>query len=262
MKTKEFRIRASACGLIMGNSGLTEIQSDKLIQLSQKDKRTDKQEKELQSLIYKRDNPELPQTAKSYCEQWLKEQIYQRKKEFSNKYTQKGNITEDNSIDFIAENLGYGMLIKNDQYFENEYITGTPDIILPDLIIDVKNSWDCFTFPLLETELPEIKYFWQAQCYMILANKNNYKVIYTLLDTPENLIMQEAKRYAYQNGYGEVDADLYNEFEKKMTYSNIPNKFKIKTFDINKDAKSFECIQNRVIECRNYIEILKNKFNL
>ena len=77
----------------------------------------------------------------------------------------KGLIVEDNSIDLIAEVLGYGMLFKNEQYFEDDHLTGTPDIIIPkkDTVIDAKSSWDIFTFPLFDTSVPNMDYWWQGQ---------------------------------------------------------------------------------------------------
>ena len=72
----------------------------------------------------------LGKTGETYCKSWLKEQLYNRKVEFSSKYTEKGNICEDNSLDFVADYLGYGMLIKNEEYKENDYMTGTADIVL------------------------------------------------------------------------------------------------------------------------------------
>ena len=96
-------------------------------------------------------NP-LTKTAMSYCKTWLKEQLYCRRYEFRSKYTDKGHIVEDESIDFIGDQLGLGFLIKNDKQFENDYFTGEPDIIPPniDLVIDAKNSWSWESFPILE----------------------------------------------------------------------------------------------------------------
>ena len=218
---KEFKIRSSASGEIMGVKGLGK-------------------------------------TGESYCQEWLTTQLYNRQKEFSNKYTQKGLIMEDDSIDFIAEQLGYGMLIKNEDYFENDFMSGTPDIIIKDLIIDVKNSWSCFSFPLFESNVPNKDYYWQAQCYMKLTNKTNFKLVYVLSDTPEHLIVSEVKRYVYSNGIDEIDVELYDEFKAKMTYSDIPDKFKIKVFDIKHNDEDIAKIESRVIECRKYInELLK-----
>ena len=198
---KDFKIRASACGKIMGIKGLGK-------------------------------------TGQSYCQEWLKEQIYGRKKKFGNKYTEKGLVMEDDSIDFIAEHLGYGMLLKNEEYFENDYCTGTPDIILPDHLIDVKNSYDCFTFPMWYVAVPNKDYYWQAQVYM-----------WMLMDTPEHLIEKE---FQYNN---DMELD-YDEFREDYLYNHIKPKYRIKSFDIKRNDSDIELIKERVEECRKYIKTL------
>ena len=225
---KEFKIRASACGQIMTNP--------------------------------RSKNETLSQTTKTYCETWLKEQLYSRRKEFSSKYTDKGNIMEDESLDFIAQQLNYGMLIKNEQFFENDFFTGTPDVILKNHLIDVKNSWDNFTFPLFETKVDK-NYYYQAQVYMALTGRDSYKLIYVLSDTPEHLIVSEVRSYVYRNGIDEVDAEIYEKFKAKMTYSDIPNEYKIKVFEIEKDEEVIKAIEQRVLECRTYVEDLKLTLN-
>jgi len=200
----------------------------------------------------------LGETGKSYCKMWKIEQIFNRKKEFANKYTKKGLIMEDDSIDFVAEQFGYGMLIKNEKEFENEYMKGTPDIILKDLIIDVKNSWDCFTFPFFEKELQNRDYYLQAQVYMELTGIDDYKVIYVLSDTPLPLIEKEAFFWSRDNGYGEMDKEIYDSFVAKMTYPDIKNELKIKSFDIKRNQGDIDKIKKRVTECREYIASLKD----
>jgi len=222
---KEFKIRCSAIGQIMTNS-------------------RSKSEK-------------LSKTTQSYLQSWVKEQLYNRTKYFTSKYTDKGNIMEDNSLDFIAEQLNYGMLLKNEENFFNDFMTGTPDVILKDHIIDVKNSWDNFTFPLFEKEIPNKDYFYQAQGYMKLTGLDSFKLIYVLSDTPINLIEAEAKKYCYSNGYEPNDEDVLNDFIKRMTYKDIAAKYKIKVFEIQRCEDTIKAIEERVIECRDYINELK-----
>jgi len=222
---KEFKIRCSAIGQIMTNS-------------------RSKSEK-------------LSKTTQSYLQTWFKEQLYNRRKQFSSKYTDKGNIMEDNSLDFIAEQLNYGMLLKNEDNFSNDFMTGTPDVILNDHIIDVKNSWDNFTFPLFEKEIPNKDYFYQAQGYMKLTGLDSFKLIYVLSDTPINLIESESRKYCYANGYEPNDEDVLNEFIERMTYKDIDAKYKIKVFEIQSCDETIKAIEERVVECRNYINQLK-----
>lgn len=254
---REFKIRCSKIGVIMtGTIGLTDIQQNELNQLCLKKDHTEKQKQRIEELTCKSNNKELPKTAKSYCEEWLKEQLYCRKKEFSNKYTQKGLIVEDNSIDFISEQLGLGLLFKNEKYFENEYMHGTPDIVLKHTIIDAKNSWDPFTFPLFEKSVNS-DYFWQAQGYMELTGVKKYILAYVLSDTPENIIEREVRSYCYQNGIEEIDSELYDQFHANMTYEDVDNALKIKTFEISYSQKCIEEIKERVEMCRDYIKSLQ-----
>lgn len=200
----------------------------------------------------------LSETTKTYLETWMKEQIYKRNQQFSSKYTDKGNIVEQDSLDFIADELGYGLLIKNEESYENEFMTGTPDVILKDEILDVKNSWDCFTFPLFSDELPNKNYYWQMQGYMALTNKPQAKVIYTLMNTPINLIEREAFFYCKNNGYDNLDDDILNEFKERMTYDNIESKFRVKEFVIKRDEESINKIYKRVEECNEHLKKLQD----
>lgn len=250
----QFKIRCSQIGKIMGRVGLTDNQLSTLNDLENKPKRTEKQEATYQDLVFKKNNPELPQTCKSYLEDWVKEQIYGKRKEFSSKTTEKGNINEDEAIDFVGEMLGYPFIAKNEVLYFNEYATGTPDVKLKKECLDTKCSWDCFTFPLLDKEIPNKDYWWQGQGYMWLTNTEHYKLCYVLTDTPYHIIEREARKWCFANSYDELDDDILQEFEQKMTYPNIQNKLKLKIFEFNKDEQAIQQIIERVVECRNYIE--------
>lgn len=213
MNLLEFKIRCSAIGQIMTNS---------------------------------RTKGQLSKTAQSYVETWIKEQIYKRRKVVTTKYMDKGNIVEEESISFAGRVLNAD-IIKNEQRYENDFLVGTPDVITEDYVIDVKNSWDCFTFPLFYENVPNKDYYYQAQGYMALTGLSHYKLIYTLLDTPDSLIEREFK-YA-----SELD---YDTFAKDYRYSEIDEAYRIRIFEIERDDDVIAAINGRVIECRNYINNL------
>ena len=201
---KQFKIRASGVGQIMTNA---------------------------------KKKGELSKTTLSYVDTWLKEQIYGVNKDFSSKYTDKGNRMEDAAIDYVEEHLyPNDLLIKNEEYFNDEYFKGTPDLILEDEIIDIKNSWDCFTFPLLAKELPNKDYYYQLQVYMHLTGRKKAKVIYVLMDTPEDLL-----------GY----------YNSVVSYQNIDSKHRIKVFEVEYSGEVIEAIKTRVNEIREYIKKLE-----
>lgn len=220
-----FRIRASACGSIM----------------------TDPKTKAA------KDAGELSETAKTYCENWVKEELYRRRKEFSSKYTDKGNECEASSIEYASEQFGWGLVAKNEEHFADEFMTGTPDIILADSVEDIKNSWDCFTFPLFDTDIPDKKYYWQGQVYMALTGRETFGLVYTLMNAPEHLIEQEARRSAE---WQEVEAELYDAVRERMTYDTFNAELRIKRFESARNEDDIARIRTRVEQCREYIRTL------
>lgn len=192
----------------------------------------------------------LSATTKTYCEDWFKEIIYGHKKQIKSKYLDKGNICEDESIDFISDYLGE-FLVKNEDYFEDDHIKGTPDLITPTHVYDVKNSWDCYTFPIFKDDIPSKDYWWQLQGYMALTGKDKAKLIYTLMDTPEDLIESEYNKHVRFNQ--NMDIDAYDKFKERFIFSNAEDKYRIKIFEFDRDNEAIEQIRARVEECREYI---------
>jgi hypothetical protein len=258
---KKFKIRCSAIGNIAaGEIGLTDAQEKELCKLENKATTlTELQAEKVEKLRHIKHNPELPEGAKTYCKDWLKGELFNYKKIITNKYLDKGNIMEDESIDFICEQLKLGFLIKNEEHFDDEYMQGTPDVLSGDTVIDVKNSWDCSTFPYFENTIPTSGYYWQLQGYMALTGKKKAKLIYCLLDTPEHLIEKEARWYSISQGYDDIDSDIWQQFHDNMTYPNVPDKLKIKVFDIDRNDEDIQKIKDRVLMCRDYIKGLLNQ---
>ena len=129
----------------------------------------------------------LSQTAKTYIKELVIEETLGIKKEFSSRYTDKGNIQEDTAIEMASKVLSLPFALKNTEYFENEFIKGTPDLILEDEIVDIKCSWDGTTFPWFEDELPNKDYYWQMVGYCWLTGRNA-PVLFTALLTPPRIL--------------------------------------------------------------------------
>jgi len=252
----KFKIRPSQCSKIMGTlkaGSITAKQAETIKTLQAKEKLTAKQEITLNDLITKRDAPpELPETAKTYCKEWLKEQLYQRRKEISSKYTIRGNMSEDNSIALIGEYIGNPLLYKNESTFENEYIIGTPDVIVGDTVIDAKSSWDFQTFPLFSDKL-NVDYEWQVRCYMDLCNKKKAQVIYCLNNLPEELQRDEVRKLVY-NGMSENEA--IEKVREYHTYDGLPLELRVKSYSVEYDHNKINAVYRRIELCRKYIEAI------
>ena len=173
----------------------------------------------------------LSKTTKSYLEEWVKEQIYGVRKNINSKYLTKGNQVEDDAIIYASAEKGWLFAEKNEEYFEDEYFCGTPGVILDDRIIDIKSSWDCFSFPLFYSGIPNKDYYYQLQTYMHLTQKDKAQLVYVLMNTPEELTLEDS--------HGN---------------SEISSKYRIKTFDIGYDEEVIYELQHKVIESREYID--------
>ena len=216
MEIPIFKIRASAASEILaGAIGLSDAQSAKLNELHERwmgngKPLTDKMEVERKQLVNKLNNPELPKGAKTYCEKWLKEKLYERRKNFTNQYLDKGIQVEDASIEFAAEFYGWGSVSKNDEWFSDDWFEGTPDVIAELeaglTVIDMKNVWDCFTMPLFEDEIPTEAYETQLQVYMHLVSEyykvefNNALLVYALMDAPLNVMEKQMRSLSWEEG--------------------------------------------------------------
>jgi len=269
----EFKIRSSAVSDIMGGAlkegGLTEKQKETMNELLVKSATkilTSNQSAELAVLMEKYNSkPELPEGAKTYCEKWLKRRIElygNNKIEMSNEKTEKGLIVEDHAIDFIAEMLDIPFAIKNEERLSNDYMAGTPDVrVGKHFIIDNKSSWDEDTFPLFDEKVPDSSYWWQGQSYMELDDVDDYLLIYTLMDLPENMIRRKAGFHYKMMGYDEVTQDMYEEFKKHFTYGHVAKELRIRVFSFKRDRTIPAKIKQRVEMCRDYIKTLIIQIN-
>ena len=201
------------------------------------------------------DKPELPKGAETHLRNWSKSKLYGRSKEIGSKYLIKGNAVEEQAIDLLAEYMGEGFLFKNEQQFEDDHITGMPDVIRADRVIEIKSPWDWSTFPAFESKIPESNYFWQCQGYMALTGKDFAQLCYVLCDTPEEQIYKEAKYKAYELGC-DTD-DIIEDIAKGLTYGDIQLESRVKIFDIPRDEKAIENIRRRVEACRVFLSGLQ-----
>lgn len=134
----------------------------------------------------------LSETAKSEIKKIVLEDYFGIRTELSNKYLTKGIECENQSIDLLNEVL-FTSYEKNVCRLSNEFLTGECDIdsVQEDLIIDIKTSWSIETFPLTPADINVKDYEWQLRGYMMLYNRENAKLAYCLVDTPDELLNWE-----------------------------------------------------------------------
>jgi len=186
-----------------------------------------------------KDGFDLTQTAKTYIESLVVENVYGIKSKIFSKYLQKGIECEDDSIDLYNE-VFFTSFDKNEIRLSNEYIQGECDIDTGDMIIDIKSSWDIDTFPKLPENINNKDYEWQLRGYMWLYRRDMARLAYCLVDTPDDLLG-------------------YSDYPEKHQVSHIEPELRITFVDFYRDESKEDLIKQKVIECRRYAEYYKQR---
>lgn len=196
-------------------------------------------------------------TLKTHLNDWYLEKKYGVRTEIRSRYTDKGIQLEDEAIREYNKLFGTNHF-KNDEFFEDDFIQGTPDIVSDDEVLDIKCSFSLDSFPILEKKMNNKNYYAQLQGYMRLTGKSKAKLVYVLLDTPEDIIVREAKGIMYKEKLPDDFLDiLIEEVREAHTYSHIPIKDRIKIFEVLRDEDMINNIDQKVIFSREYIDSIE-----
>lgn len=264
-------IRCSALGKIMSEgkgTKITDKQSVELEKLLSKIKLTEKQAKRRDELIKKRDaKPELGQTAKSYLKTLYTEEKTGRKQYTQTKYTVKGIQVEKEAIKLANEKFNWGYFDIGKTRFNNDYITGEPDVcdFTLNLLADVKSSWDIWTFKdklFLDEDNNDV-YFWQMVGYCMLTGIKECQLCYCLVNTPEKQINDEIRRREWieeDNNEMFFNEERVDGIKFEYTYNDLPKKMRVKRFIIRPTQEHFNKIKERVKLAREYYNNLNFKF--
>lgn len=284
MEIPKFTIRCSAIHQIMaGTVGLTDKQDQELADYVKRNldftrgvpgvkPLTDIMSQKVIDLTYEKNNPELPQGAKTYCKKWLKSTQFDRWPELNNKYIEKGNLCEEEGFTLMALQLKLGMVFKNTERKNNGFIQGEWDLLIPEIeVLDNKACWDLETFPMFETDAKE-EHKWQLQGYMELLNVPRGRVAYTLNDAPEKMLYDAVKWHDdlakrakiiknmvfTEAGWGRAAALFFDALPLEMypKFTAIPDVDRIRAFTVMRDNIKIGSIYHRVGMCNSYINSL------
>lgn len=190
---EKFYIRSSQLGKIMtGNFGLSEAEHKKFDEYTKRelglwvDKKgkpmslTEKMKQELEKLEEKYANPKLNSGSISYLREIVYEHYYELKKEVYSPALNHGNWNEQLSISMLNNLLEIGLEKNEEKFFNDEYLlSGTPDVLTDDFVLDIKNPIDFQTFNSKRSQTESL-YLWQLQAYMFLTGRKEAFLVYTL----------------------------------------------------------------------------------
>jgi hypothetical protein len=159
----------------------------------------------------------LSETTKSALLEIYIQQKYKRYKDISNKYIEKGVAVENDAIDMWRRERN-AIVFKNEVNFQNDFITGTPDLLIKDggavvNVPDIKSSWDIHTF--IDAKLNDISkdYYWQGQAYCWLTGAPKATFCFVLVNAPSQMIDSEKYRLSLRMNL--IDPQSNPEFIKK-----------------------------------------------
>jgi hypothetical protein len=212
------------------------------------------------------------------------EMFENRTSEIKSKYLEKGIFNESEAITLVNDVL-QSNFTKNEVRMANDLITGECDIEDSNEIVDVKCSWDRFTF-LDSFSGGGKNYEWQLRGYMQLYEKPKASVIYCLTDKPDHMMKKELERAADKyNGdlpdkimiqmvinsffdrdnfnlfLQEIPIDLKDSYVQRAidNFVHIPKEKRIKRFQFDYSESTNAKIGERVNDARNYLKTIFNE---
>ena len=209
----------------------------------------------------------LSATAKTSVQKSVLFDKYGITDDISSKPIDKGIQLEPEGIETASLVLGWFDLTSTKKRMMDEFFTGEPDVLTPTLLADLKCSYSGLTFPWFADEIPTAGYFYQLQVYMELTGHRTSELVYILLDTPEQMVMDEINRkvwkmlpnpkYANMN-QDEIELIADEEVRRMHNFSHIPIEKRVKKFTVDYDADVIKAMQERVTLCREYYDSIYN----
>lgn len=211
-------------------------------------------------------NDELPlsEGTKTFCSALYADLKYGKwnpTKDIGNKYTTKGKHAEEASIDLVSK-LEKFPFKKNELFIQNEFLRGTPDIIVGDTynaskILDVKSPWDSETFFANLNDDLVMQYQFQMQGYMAISGAPVAEVHFCLVDIPDFMWESEKMKLFKRM---EVVTEDSPEFQmalaqlfRNLHFGDMPLEERRIKFTVHRDDELIQKIYNQVIKLRPYL---------
>lgn len=174
----------------------------------------------------------ISETAKSYIKSLVKEEYFGYKSQISSKEIEKGHQVEIENIEMYNQ-VFMTDFEKNRERRTNDYLSGEPDAIDGDVILDVKSPWSLETFPLTSEDADSKAYEWQMRGYMMLFDKPKAIIAYCMATTPEHLI----------SPWDNADIHIVDHIDAKK---------RITTVEVLRDASIEDEMIARLKECQKF----------
>jgi len=196
----------------------------------------------------------LSETAKGCLHEIYIEEVFGRRKTISSAAMKKGTAVETDSLDLLQSVTGE-VYFKNQETIENEYLIGTPDVIdkKNSKVVDIKSSWDIWTYSRVTGDSALKDYAWQVKGYMWLTDTRSAQLVYALVNTPEFIIEDELYKMSFTLPH---NTDM-EQFRPNFIFDDIPSEMRIKQFEVAYFEEEMSELRSRLDLCREYLSTLK-----
>lgn len=188
-------------------------------------------------------------------------QKYGRVRDIQTKQMKKGVAVEQDSINMLSKLLSVEFS-KNEERYSNAYITGLPDIVDNGMVIDIKSSYDLWTFMGNLPDKLDSLYYWQLMSYMWLTDAKCGYIAYCLSNTPDNIIEQE-KYYLLKNM--DVVSEESPEYVKQalklefnMKFDDIDISERVLLYKVDRNEDDIIRIEQKVLKAREYLHEIES----
>ncbi len=221
---------------------------------------------------YKNEELPLSDGTKSYLSSLYADVKYGKwnpTKDIGNKFTEKGKKAEEDSITLVCK-LDKVLYTKNLLTLENDFLKGTPDIIVgddpynADKIVDVKSPWDSETFfSNLNSDELNPQYYYQMQGYMAVCNAPVAEVHFCLVDLPDYMWQQQSNNlFKRMEVVTEEDVDFrlaQAQLFRNLNFGDMPASERRIRFIVERDEDTIQKIYRQVEKCRPYLQEIERK---
>ena len=203
----------------------------------------------------------LSKTAQRHLLEVYIAEKYGRRRDIQTKQMKKGIEVEQDSIDMLSKYLEIP-LFKNEERFSNAYITGLPDIVKGNMIIDIKSSYDLWTFLGNLPDKLDALYYWQLMSYMWLTGGEKGYIAYCLSNTPDSILEQE-KYYLLKNMdvISEESPEYVKEalkLEFNMKFDDIDIAERVLLYKVDRNEDDIIRIEQKVLKAREYLHEIES----
>lgn len=203
----------------------------------------------------------LSKTAQRHLLDIYISQKYGRVRDVQTKQMKKGVAVEQDSIDMLSKLLSIEFS-KNEERYSNAYVTGLPDIVDNGMVIDIKSSYDLWTFMGNLPDKLDSLYYWQLMSYMWLTDAQSGYIAYCLSNTPDNIIEQE-KYYLLKNM--DVVSEESPEYVKQalklefnMKFDDIDISERVLLYKVDRNEDDIIRIEQKVLKAREYLHEIES----